>query len=397
MMSHLNNTVNIKNLFWFFVALTTIIIPSCNHSDEVHNQIKNSLYRLKVLQSRSASAENPTAETEQGGRAAAGLKGSPAIKDFKDGSTHTLLKQKGPGMIRHIWCTTKPRKPIHLRNLILRMYWENNSYPSVEVPLSDFFGVAHGAAVPMYSDMVTMQEGRGFNCYFPMPFANSALITITNESGDDLDYFFYQIDFTLGDAVSDQDGRFHAAFRRENPTVLGKDFKIVEVRAARGIFIGCIIGVRPLSEGWWGEGEVKMYIDDDTDFPTICGSGLEDYIGSAWGLGVHSTPYQGAPLVHGQFFSLYRFHLVDPVYFQKNICITVQQMGSTLKQNVLPVYGDKLIFSPKNHPRRDPQDGYYLRSDDYCAVAYWYQWPLVKNEYDLPDKTARSANLIIEN
>ncbi len=379
---------------FFIVAFILMQIASCNQQNSAEDNLDNTLYRLKNLRSRAASAENPSAEPGKGGMTANGLKGSPAIKNLKDGSTEILLDQKGPGKIRHIWCTTKPRKPVHLRNLILRMYWEGSTVPSVEVPLSDFFGVAHGAPVPMYSELISTQEGRGFNCYFPMPFAESALITITNESGTDLDYFFYQIDFTLGDLITDIDGRFHASFYRENPSTLGKDFTILDVQDARGIYMGTVIGVRSLSEGWWGEGEVKMYIDDDEDYPTICGTGLEDYIGSAWGLGVHNTSYQGAPLVHGNFFSLYRFHVVDPVYFQKRIRVTVQQMGSTHKKNVLPIYGDKLIFSPKNHPRRDPDDGYYLRSDDVCATAYWYQWPLIQKRKPLPGKEKRSANLI---
>jgi hypothetical protein len=376
------------------IFFTVQMMSGCNQNQSADNHLIYPLYRLKDLQSRAASAENPSAAAGKGGMTANGLKGSPAVKDFKAGTTQVLLDQKGPGLIRHIWCTSKPRKPYHLRNLILRMYWENNTIPSVEVPLGDFFGVAHGAPVPMYSSLISTQEGRGFNCYFAMPFSEAARITISNESGTDLDFFFYQIDFTLGDPVSDDDGRFHASFRRENPTRLGRDFVILDTEKARGIYMGAVIGVRSLSQGWWGEGEVKMYIDDDVNYPTICGTGLEDYIGSAWGLGIHNTPFQGAPLVHSNFFSIYRLHVPDPVYFQKSIRVTVQQMGSALKKDLIPVYGDALIFSPKNHPRRDPQDGYYLRSDDVCATAYWYQWPLLTGRERLPGKEERSKNLI---
>jgi len=370
-------------------VLLSVLVLSCQSG----NTSRDELFSLKALQSRAATAENKQAEKGKGGMTADGIKGSPAIKDFKSGTTETLLEQKGPGMIRHIWCTTKPRKAEHLRNLIIRMYWEGHDIPSVEVPLSDFFGVAHGAAVPMYSAYLYTQEGRGLNCFFPMPFAREAKITITNESGTDLDYFFYQVDFTLGDEVTGEDGRFHASFRRENPTSYGKDFVIMQSEGARGIYLGAVIGVRPLTEGWWGEGEVKIFLDDDGEFPTICGTGMEDYIGSAWGLETHNTPVQGAPLVTPGFASLYRFHLHDPVYFQKNIKVTVQQMGSTMKQNVLPIYGDSLIFSSKNHPRRHPDDGYYLRADDVCATAYWYQWPLQTSREPLPGKEKRSANL----
>jgi len=351
------------------------------------------LYRLRELHSRSASAENPKALPGQGGTAGHGIKGSPAIKDFKAGSTAVLLDQKGPGLIRHMWMTSHARKPVHMRNLIVRMYWEGNDTPSVESPLGDFFGVAFGATVPMYSDFVSMQEGRGFNSYIPMPFGKSARITITNNSDTDIDWFFYQIDFTLGDPIGDEDGRFHAAFRRENPCPYGHDFTILDTKGSPGMYMGCVLGVRPLAPGWWGEGEVKMYIDTDDQYPTICGTGTEDYIGSAWGLDEHCTRFQGAPLHRNGFTSLYRFHIPDPVYFQKRIRVTIQQMGAAMKSDAEKIYGDKLIFEPKNHPRRDPNDGFYLRSDDYSATAYWYQYPLAKTMPDLPDKATRSADL----
>ena len=181
------------------------------------------LFTLRSLDSRAATAENPHALKGQGGSAAGGMKGAPAIKDFKAGATETLLDQQGPGMIRHIWMTSHARTPDAMRNVILRMYWEDNDVPSVEAPLGDFFGVAHGAAVPMYSDLVLMQEGRGLNCYIPMPFSTRARITVTNTLDRPIDWFFYQIDFTLGDTVDDEDGRFHAAFHRENPCPLGHD------------------------------------------------------------------------------------------------------------------------------------------------------------------------------
>ena len=322
-----------------------------------------------------------------------GIKGSPAIKNFRDGTTEVLLDTRGPGMIRRIWCTTHARDPIHLRNQILRIYWEGSDIPSVECPLSDFFGVAHGASVPMESRLVTMQEGRGFNCFYPMPFSDRARITITNESGVDIDWFFYQVDFSLGDDVTDEDGRFHARFRRDNPCPLGDDFTIMRVDGARGVYLGCVLGICPLTPGWWGEGEVKIYLDGDTDYPTICGTGTEDYIGSAWGLSPHCTPNQGAPLVTPGFTSLYRLHAHDPIWFQDRIRVDIQQMGAEMKEKVLPIYGDSLICASKNHPRRDPDDVFYLRSDDWCATAYWYQWPLSDSAPPFPNRQARSANL----
>jgi hypothetical protein len=351
------------------------------------------IFQLKTLRSRAASAENPQAIPGQGGTAGNGLKGSPAIKDFRPGATATLLDQEGPGLIRHIWLTSHDRKPDALRSLVLRMYWEGHEHPSVEVPLGDFFGVAHGAAVPMYSDPVLMQEGRGFNCYIPMPFARRARVTLTNELDRPIDWLFYQIDFTLGDAVDDQTGRFHCSFRRENPCPMGHDFTMLDTRGGRGIYLGAVIGVRELHEGWWGEGEVKMFIDGDTSFPTICGTGAEDYIGSAWGLDEHCTRFQGAPLVRPPFNSIYRFHIPDPVYFQDRIKVTVQQMGGGLRGKLEEKFGEGLIFNPKDHPRRNPEDGFYLRSEDYCATAYWYQYPLVGQLSQFASRDLRVANL----
>jgi hypothetical protein len=351
------------------------------------------IYRLSDLKSRAASAENMQAEPGAGGRAGNGMKGAPALKNFRAGACAALLETRGPGLIRHIWMTSHDRSPAVMRNLILRMYWEDAEPPSVEVPLGDFFGVCHGAAVPMYSDLVAMQEGRGFNCWIPMPFEKAARITLTNESGRDIDWLFYQIDFTLGDNIGRDDGRLHAMFRRENPCPPGRDFTILETRGGRGRYLGAVFGVRPIRAGWWGEGEIKMFIDNDNEYPTICGTGTEDYIGSAWGLSPHCTRYQGCPLHTAAHTSLYRFHVPDPVYFQDRIRVTLQQMGADLRRNLEAEYGENLIFQPKNHPRRPQDDGFYLRSDDWCATAFWYQYPLAPRQDVFPDAALRSADL----
>jgi hypothetical protein len=354
------------------------------------------LYKLKDLESRAASAENVRAEKGKGGMTKNGLKGDPAIRNFQKGATATLLDTKGPGMVRHIWCTFNPHnKPEYLRNVILRMYWENSKVPSVEVPLSDFFGIAHGARIFMTSQLVSVQPSLGYNCDIPMPFGDHALITVTNESEVDIDWFFYQVDFTLGDKVAIDDGRFHASFNRENPTRYGRDFTIMETKGAKGVFLGCVVGVRPLTSGWWGEGEVKIYLDGDTKYPTICGTGIEDYFGAAWGLEAHCAPYRGAPLVESDFCSLYRFHVNDPIYFKNDIRVDVQQMGLIHINKARDKYGDSLIFMPIDHPRRNPDNVFYLRSDDVCSVAYWYQYPLIRERKPIPDVNTRSKDLYV--
>src|SRR4051794_33701818 len=162
---------------------------------------------------------------------------------------------------------------------------DEQAHPSVEVPLGDFFGIAHGRQRPMQAELVTMQVGKGFNCWIPMPFRSRARITIENDASSDVDMFFYQVDFTLDDPVDADTGIFHAQFRRANPCPMGEDFTILDGVEGRGIYLGTVLGVRSLYEdAWWGEGEVKFYIDGDRDLPTICGTGTEDYMGSAWGL-----------------------------------------------------------------------------------------------------------------
>ena len=349
------------------------------------------------MESRAATAENTRAQKGKGGMTKNGLKGDPAIRNLQKGMTATLLDTKGPGMVRHIWCTFNPHnEPRYLRNVILRMYWENSKVPSVEVPISDFFGMAHGARVLMTSQLISIQPSLGYNCDIPMPFSDHALITVTNESDVDLDWFFYQIDFTLGDKVASDDGRFHASFNRENPTKYGRDFTIMETKAAKGVFLGCVVGIRPITDGWWGEGEVKIYMDGDDKYPTICGTGIEDYFGAAWGLSAHCAPYRGAPLVDPGFCSMYRFHVNDPVYFKNDIRIDVQQMGLEHITKAREKYGDSLIYMPMDHPRRDPNNVFLLRSDDLCAVAYWYQYPLIKERKPIPDVEKRSKDLYVK-
>jgi len=351
------------------------------------------LYKLRDLESRQASAENQAAEKGRGGMTKKGLKGNPAIKDFKSGATATLLDINGPGIIRHIWCTVSQAEPVNVRNIILRMFWENSDIPSVEVPLSDFFGMAHGADVFLTSLLISNQPVHAYNSDIPMPFKDHAHITVTNESDTDFDWFFYEIDFTLGDKIGKEDGRFHASFYRENPTKYGRDYNILDISGARGKFLGCIIGVRPLTSLWWGEGEMKMYIDSDSEYPTICGTGMEDYFGAAWGMQPHCTPYRGAPLYEPGFCSMYRFHITDPVYFKDRIKIDIQQMGTAMLDVARAKYADSLIFMRFEHPRRDTNKVYYLRSDDVCSVAYWYQYPLLRERKPLPDKIQRSRDL----
>lgn len=333
--------------------------------------------------SRAITAENPAGEPGQGGKATRpglglGRKGAPCFKSVEQGQTVTLMDIEGCGVIRHIWITVSKRTPPTMRNLIIRMYWDNSEVPSVEVPLGDFFGTAHGRTVDLASAYVSTPMGKGFNCWFPMPFGKHAKITVENDTFDKkpLTHVFYQIDYELRPSLPANAGRFHAQFRRQNPTELKKDFVILDGAEGPGMYVGTVIGVRALSPHWWGEGEMKMFIDDDEEFPTICGTGSEDYFLAAYGMYEFQAPYHGCTLnLTNEFFqnplvSMYRWHVVDPIYFQKSLKATMQQIGYK------------------------PQSDLYERSDDWCSTAFWYQIKPISKMPPLPDRTARIADII---
>lgn len=276
------------------------------------------------------------------------------------------------------------------------MYWDGQAHPSVEVPLGDFFGVAHGRQVPMVSSLIAMQGGKGFNCWIPMPFREHARITVENDSSSPIEMFFYQIDFTVGDALSPDAGAFHAQFRRSNPCPLHEDYVILSGVEGRGVYLGTVLGVRSLyRDCWWGEGEVKFFLDDDTSHPTICGTGAEDYMGSAWGLSEVVTPYQGAPLVDGApgLYSIYRLHVADPIYFQRRLAVTVQQIGYGDYAAAKAHFGDDFAgYRAAGAADGDPR-GMFDLSDDYCSVAYWYQSLPSRPFPSLPTRAERVADL----
>lgn len=352
------------------------------------------LYDLKNLASRSACAENPFALPGAGGKTGGGRKGSPCIVGFQDGSTITLLDQKGPGVVRHIWCTIPPGNPLHLRNLILRIYWDDQDCPSVEVPLGDFF-CCHGGMRHLSSELLSTMAGRGFNCWIPMPFRERARMTLENSSGSEVRMFFYQVSFTLGDDLGADTGYFHANFRRNNPCPIHEDYTILDGVSGKGVYLGTVLAIRSLyRESWWGEGEFKFYLDGEA-YPTICGTGTEDYIGQAWGLAEVCAPWQGCPLAddNAGFYSLYRFHGKDPIYFNHSIKVTIQQIGYGSRIKAADFYGKEFR---QYHAAGSPDDSeccYYDRSDDYASVAYWYQTLPSAPLAAIPDRQSRSSDL----
>lgn len=356
------------------------------------------LFNLDVkLESRSISFENPTGEPGEGAKAAselgAGRKGAPN-KRIEPGEEVVLCDIKSPGTIRHIWMTgewtnfewleSKEERTELLRSTVIRVYWDGQEHPSIECPLGDFMGFAHSKVTPYQSALHSIGENGAFNFWLPMPFTEGAKITLTNES-DLAFWLFYQIDYTINDAHPDDVGRLHVCFRRENPTTLKEDFELLPQRKGKGRYIGSVMGIRTLHPGWWGEGEVKIYMDGDTDFPTIAGTGSEDYVGLSYGIQNTMYTYHGCNLLYTsdstvraldiqantevdmnrQYISMYRWHLPDPIYWKEECRITIQQIGCCL----------------------------YERQDDWSTATFWYEPVPSAPLPEMPEREERVEDL----
>ena len=344
-----------------------------------------------TLDARAVSFESPGGERGAGGSTAGGRKGRPN-KIVHPDERVVLGDVRGPGVVRHIWLTVPSAPPEQLRALILEVFYDGADEPSISVPLVDFFGVPHGRPVDYESAFTSILEGRGFNAYLPMPFRERIRVELWN-SAPVRQILYYQIDYTLQPDLPDDLGLLHVSFRRENPTTLRQDFVIADGFHGSGRFLGCNVGVRIIDDAdWYGEGEVKVYRDGDTDLPTICGTGLEDYVGSAWGLGRFHSAYSGAPLVvspkddaepmgtQPDLVGFYRWHLLDPIMFERELRVTIQQIGA---RSFLPGQEAELeAYSLTNPPAgngwlRDLSPallawGIAERVDDYCATAVVY-------------------------
>ncbi len=309
--------------------LLFVIMLGCISCQQTVNIVTEPYLLDTGLVSRSICFENPSGAPGEGGKTAsrlgAGRKGAPSIS-LKAGQEVQLCDIEGPGTIRHIWMTTR-RDTVTLRSLVIRAWWDGQEHPSVECPIGDFMGFAHGKVMPYYSAVHSLGQNAGMNIWLPMPFARRAKITLTNEGEKNVP-LYYQIDYTIADKHPDDVGRLHVLFRRENPTTMKKDFVMLPQRKNKGRFMGAIIGVRNLTPGqWWGEGEIKIYMDGDTDFPTICGTGSEDYVCLSYGMQQTPYLYNGCSLNENNFVSMYRWHLPDPISWRKECRITIQQIA----------------------------------------------------------------------
>lgn len=349
-----------------------------------------SLYTLPSgpVETRWFTLENVHGEKGRGGTANHARKGSPCA-GLPAGSEMVLVDTSGPGTIRRIWLTLWDHtSPEALRGLKIEMYWDGAETPAVQAPLGDFFCHSLGHIVPFQNACFASPEGRSFNCFIPMPFRKGARIVIRNESSKD-NGVYYEVDATLGDAHGPEVMYFHSYWRRENFTSLRKDMTILPRVEGRGRFLGCNLGVRlhpSVTNSWWGEGEVKIYLDGDADYPTLCGTGTEDYIGTGYGQGHFVHMYSGNQYVSEakDAFGFYRFHIPDPVYFQRDARVTIQVMGGPVYQQMLDALekdptlrfmkagaGDQ--YYTREELEADPKGANVIeRIDDHCATAYWY-------------------------
>ncbi|TDW95975.1 glycoside hydrolase family 172 protein [Dinghuibacter silviterrae] len=355
------------------VLLLAVITASAQTFNGVDVNLGN-LYRTAPAQSRSISPENFTGEKGEGGKATKGTGSGPARElgqgwkvspsvVIKAGATFTLATIDGPGSVQHIWMTPTG----NWRYSILRFYWDDETTPSVEVPVGDFFCMGWNQYAPVTSLPVVVNPGSAFNCYWPMPFRKKCRITMENLDNRDM-VLYYQVDYLLTEIPNDA-AYFHAQYRQVEAVPYKHDYVLVDSIRGKGQYVGTYIAYESRNNGWWGEGEIKFFMDGDTQFPTICGTGTEDYFCGSYDFDTKapgtdgsaytefSGPYTGLPqVIKGdghynimQRFGLYRWHIRDPVRFDKNLRVTIQDLGWKSEGRYKPL-----------------QDG-------IASVVYWYQ------------------------
>ncbi|HEX9940093.1 MAG TPA: glycoside hydrolase family 172 protein [Longimicrobium sp.] len=341
-----------------------------------------SLYEMQPgVQTRWASPENPTAARGAGARSNGGRKGSPTIA-IPAGQSRVLAQETGTsGVVRRLWMTIPDRGPRMMRGLRIDMYWDGAATPAVSAPIGDFFGQGLGRMVTFESVFFSNPEGRSFNATIPMPFRTGMRIVMVNETGVDLPELFYDIDYTVGDRIPANALYFHAHYRRERNTRLQHDYEILPRITGRGRYLGVNIGVitdtATYHNTWWGEGEIKIYLDGDRELPTLAGTGTEDYVGTAWGQGAYSQMYQGSPIADDRagMWAFYRYHVPDPVWFHRDIRVTMQQIGylAPHSREAIVREGRPLYRAGPGRVRMDlSRDGKFERSDDWSSCAYFY-------------------------
>lgn len=370
------------------------------------------------VESRWASFENPKGLRGEGAQENQGGKGHP-YETFPTGDVKTLMDvSDSAGIIHRIWITIPDRSQKDLRSLRLEMFWDGEDKPAVSVPLGDFFGHLNGDMATFENGLFSSPEGRSFNCFVPMPFKKGAKITLTNE-GTRVRMLFYDVEYTLQKKMPKDALYFHAFWHRENMTTREKDFEFLPKVEGKGRFLGVHFGVytHPEDLGWWGEGEVKMFLDGDGEFPTIVGTGTEDYVGTGWGQGEYINRTQGCWVSDQDVgrYSLYRYHLDAPIFFHEELRVTMQQMGGTFHEDVMKMIDAGLPIKPvtvgstktytlshlldkdKDMDLRDSEIQRnwtnYWRQDDFCSTAYFYLDQPTNNLPELQHRAERIEDL----
>lgn len=371
-------------------------------------------------QTRWVSPENPAGLKGQGGMTNKGAKGN-AFYIIAPGAKKVVLDVKGAGIIERIWMAgSVVANREQKRSVRIDMFWDGAAKPAVSAPIGDFFGLGLGLNSPFQNSLFASPEGRSYNCTIPMPYRTSAKIEITNEASSFVT-IWYDVDFISMPKLVDNPLYFHTYWSRSPETKIGKDFEILPKVNGNGRYMGANIGVigNPKYNGtWFGEGEVKMYLDGDKNFPTLVGTGTEDYIGTGGGQRLFYGPYFGSLVADekNDLYAFYRYHTVDPVYFHKDCRVTIQQLGSArldgIKRLVAKNPEVKIVWMYEGHNSDDitnvvqskaPEQINYLdlnssidltrndfsksnyanfyRSDDVSSTAYFY---LDKPESNLP-------------
>jgi hypothetical protein len=336
----------------FVIALA--ISNAAVFAQEVPGNPLNGLDKLKDFQSMRASSSDVRWQN-----------GNADARPIGPGATLTLANVEGPGQIAHIWCTVDHDDPFYSRKLTLRMYWDGEKDPSVECPLGDFFGMGHGIDKPFTSLPIRVtSEGRGRNCYWPMPFRKSARITVSNDSDRRCKNFYFYVDWQKHPALAEDAAYFHAQYRQEFPCAMGRNYVIADI-VGRGHYVGTVQSVTLVSPGWYGEGDDFFFIDGESK-PSLRGTGTEDYFCDGWGFHEQAGPFYGTPLWEGYNTgdrgTAYRFHIPDPVTFRKSLRVEIEHKGS------------QTFPDGKN-------SGFIERDDLMSSVAFWYQtephqpWP----------------------
>ncbi len=351
------------------------------------------LFQYRAERPGWSSPENRDGVKGNGGRENFGAKGH-SNDSLPPGSSLTLLNVKGTGEIRRIWITLDDRSPEMLRSLRLEMFWDDASQPAVSVPFGDFFGLTLAKINAYENALFSTAEGRSFNCFIPMPFRTGARIRIVNESERIVHLVFFDVDFVRLPVWDAANLYFHAFWHRDTATTLARDFELLPRVKGKGRLLGVSAGVNAnpqYENAWFGEGEVKIYLDGDTGLPTLVGTGTEDYIGTGWGQKRFINRYTGCTIASDspRQWSFYRLHLPDPIYFSSDCRATLQQIGGAKLQRaqkfqsagaqMIPVtQGRDFLYVPGKTPVRiDPaktEDSWvnFYRSDDVCAIVYFY-------------------------